>query len=71
MKTNLLTEEKFYILLDECFDELTKFNEIFTVFENDKRNNSIEGIKSIADKIKMSEKPTQKADKIFKNVYFK
>ena len=30
-----ITEEKLYRLLDECFNELSKLNEIFVVFEKD------------------------------------
>ena len=49
---NLKNEEQFFKMLDEYFEVIKKLNIIFEAFEEDKKNNSIEGIKKIVDNIK-------------------
>jgi hypothetical protein len=49
---NLKNEEQFFQMLDEYFSILYKLNDIFKAFEEDKTNNSIEGIKRIIVDIK-------------------
>ena len=48
---NLKNQKEFFLILDEYFVIIQNLNEIFEVFEKDKANNSIEGIKKIIDKI--------------------
>ena len=44
---NLKNEEQFFQMLNEYFSILKKLNDIFKAFEEDKANNSIEGIKKL------------------------
>ena len=49
---NLKNEEQFFQMLDEYYNILNKLNDIFKAFEEDKKDNSIEGIKKIIGDIK-------------------